>query len=58
MEPLLKLSQEHSQDVRHAAILGFSTLVFKTFVGKACTTDVFEQYVQTYFSRFTGSNLY
>ncbi|XP_077288593.1 vitellogenin-5-like [Arctopsyche grandis] len=55
MESLLKLSQEHSQDVRHAAILGFSTLVFKTFMGGACTTDVFEHYVQTYFSRFTES---
>lgn len=45
-------------DVKHAALLAFATLVYKTYAASQMTSDNFEKYVKHYFDLFLSSGDY
>lgn len=53
-EVFLKLGPDRP-DVRHAAILSYATLIYKTFISDLMSNEIFEKYIKIYFDRFLNS---
>lgn len=55
MSGLLDLGDAHEQSVRHAAVLGFATLVNQAMMAGRCPLDVLDHYARKYYERYSQS---